>query len=246
MAKSFRMRIATLLVCVFFSGQIFAQRTSTTTHIQLMSGETIEGKRLIFLDPANSEPMFQLDGAMFPSKDVEFFQNDHGYFANLGRVEGFEKPSFALCIDMGRTNLYQKIKIDVYGGEVLDPKNGQSDLADGTEFQYYNVGMEPVRKVGYSNLRVDLADNLGATAHLKDYRKYRFLQIGLLSSGAGVLASTIAVQSGQTIQFNPMMLLGVLLSGSSLLLESPKDDALWLAADEYNRDRGYVAVGGGY
>jgi hypothetical protein len=54
------------------------------------------------------------------------------------------------------------------------------------------------------------------------------------------------VQSGQTIQFNPMMLLGVLLSGSSFLLEAPKNDALWLAADEYNRDRGYVAVGGGY
>jgi hypothetical protein len=67
-----------------------------------------------------------------------------------------------------------------------------------------------------------------------------------MGSGAGVLASTIAMQAGQSFQFNPLMLLGVLLSGSSLLLEAPKDDALWLAADEYNRDRGYVAVGGGY
>jgi hypothetical protein len=81
---------------------------------------------------------------------------------------------------------------------------------------------------------------------LKDYRKFRILQFGLIGGGAGVLASSLAVQAGQPIQFNPMMLLGVLLSGSSLLLESPKHDALWLAADEYNRDRGYVAVGGGY
>jgi hypothetical protein len=211
-----------------------------------MSGETIEGKNLVFLAPLNAEPVFQLDGIMYPSKDVEFFKTKHGYFANLGRIEGFEKPLFAMCIDRGRTNLYQRINIDVYGGTQLQPRSDGEGLSDGTSFQYYNVGDEPLRKVGYGNMKVDLADNLGATAHLKDYRKFRLLQFGLIGSGAGVLASSLAVQTGQPIQFNPMMLLGVLLSGSSLLLESPKGDALWLAADEYNRDRGYVAVGGGY
>jgi hypothetical protein len=223
-----------------------AQKRKSTHHVQLMSGETIEGKRLQYLALSNTEPVFRLDDMMIPAKEVEFFQNNHGYFANLGRIEGFNQPQFALCIDKGRANLYQKIDIDVYGGDLLEPKNGGADLADGTTVHFYNVGTEPVRKVGYGNMKIDLADNLGATAHLKDYRKYRFVQMGLIGSGAGVLASTIAVQAGQPFQFNPFMLLGVLLSGSSLLLESPKDDALWLAADEYNRDRGYVAVGGGY
>ena len=192
------------------------------------------------------EAVFQLDGIMYPSKEVEFFKNKHGYFANLGRVEGFGSPSFAMCIDRGRTNLYQRIDIEVYGAVELKPGENGAGLSDGTSFQFYNVGDEPLRKVGYSNMKVDLADNLGATAHLKDYRKFRMLQFGLMGGGAGVLASSVVAQNGQTIQFNPMMLLGILLSGSSLLLESPKDDALWLAADEYNRDRGYVAVGGGY
>jgi hypothetical protein len=211
-----------------------------------MSGETIEGKSLIFLCPSNHEPIFQLDGVAYPSKDVEFFKNKHGYFANLGRIEGFEKSSFAMRIDKGRTNLYQRIDIAVYSGDQLKPGDKGEGLSDGTSFQYYNVGDEPLRKVGYGNMKVDLADNLGATAHLKDYRKFKFLQIGLIGGGAGVFASSLAVQAGQGFQFNPMMLLGVLMSGSSLLLEAPKDDALWLAADEYNRDRGYVAVGGGY
>lgn len=240
------MRILTALICTLVALNSSAQKTATRPHIQLMTGETIEGKELIYLAPSNAEPLFQLDGLMYPAKDVEFFQNRHGYFANLGRIEGFEKPSFAMCIDKGRTNLYQRIDIQVYGNSLLQPGPNGEGLSDGTKFQFYNVGDEPLRKVGYSNMKVDLADNLGATAHLKDYRKFRMIQFGLLGSGAGVLASSLAVQAGQPIQFNPMMLLGVLLSGSSLLLETPKDDALWLAADEYNRDRGYVAVGGGY
>ncbi|MFM2200906.1 MAG: hypothetical protein RL040_106 [Bacteroidota bacterium] len=240
------MRTLSILAIVLMSLSTHAQKSNPRPYIQLMSGETIEGKDLIFHSSSNSESVFQLDGVMYPSKDVEFFKNKHGYFANLGRIEGFEKPSFAMRIDKGRTNLYQRIDIDVYGGPQLKPGSKGEGLSDGTAFQYYNVGDEPLRKVGYSNMKVDLADNLGASAHLKDYRKFRLLQFGLIGGGAGVLASSVASQAGQAFQFNPMMLLGVLMSGSSLLLESPKDDALWLAADEYNRDRGYVAVGGGY
>jgi hypothetical protein len=240
------MRTSLFLLCTLLALIANAQKRKSGHHVQLMSGETIEGKRLQYLSLSNMDPVFRLDDMMIPAKEVEFFQNNHGYFANLGRIEGFDQPNFALCIDKGRANLYQKIDIDIYGGDLLQPKNGEADLADGMKVQYYNVGTEPVRKVGYGNMKIDLADNLGATAHLKDYRKYRVVQMGLIGSGAGVLASTIAMQAGQPIQFNPMMLLGVLLSGSSLLLEAPKDDALWLAADEYNRDRGYVAVGGGY
>ncbi len=240
------MRIYTIILLLLLGIQLNAQKSNPRSHIQLMSGETIEGKELIFLSPSNTEPVFQLDGVMYPSKEVEFFKNNHGYFANLGRIEGFDAPSFAMCIDRGRTNLYQRIDMEVYGGPQLRPGVNGEGLSDGTTFQFYNVADEPLRKVGYGNMKVDLADNLGATAHLKDYRKFRILQFGLIGGGAGVLASSLAVQAGQPIQFNPMMLLGVLLSGSSLLLESPKNDALWLAADEYNRDRGYVAVGGGY
>jgi len=239
------MRNLTFLLALL-SLSTYAQKSNPRSHIQLMSGETIEGKELIFVSTSNTEPVFQLDGILYPAKDVEFFKNKHGYFANLGRIEGFTKPSFAMRIDKGRTNLYQRVDIGVYAGAELMPGANGEGLSDGTSFQFYNVGDEPLRKVGFSNMKVDLADNLGATAHLKDYRKFRFLQLGLIGSGAGVLASSLAVQAGQPFQFNPMMLLGVLLSGSSLLLESPKDDALWLAADEYNRDRGYVAVGGGY
>ena len=245
-AKPNSMRYLLFVSLLFIAIGCLSQKTTSTAYIQLMSGETIEGRQLRFLAPSNTDAFFQLDGIAYPSNEVEFFKNKHGYFANLGRVEGFGKPAFAMCIDKGRTNLYQEVDIEVYGDDVLQPREGGLGLADGTDFQFYNVGDEPLRKVGYNTMRVDLADNLGATAHLKDYRKFRVFQFSLIGTGAGVLASSIAVQAGQAIQFNPMMLLGLLLSGSSFLLEAPKNDALWLAADEYNRDRGYVAVGGGY
>ena len=48
-----------------------------------------------------------------------------------------------MCIDKGRTNLYQRVDIDVYGAELLEPGVNGEGLADGTQFQYYNVGDEP-------------------------------------------------------------------------------------------------------
>ena len=96
------MRTTLLLLFTLLFLNADAQKRKSDHHVQLISGETIEGKRLQYLALSNTEPVFRLDDMMIPAKDVEFFQNSHGYFANLGRIEGFDQPNFALCIDKGR------------------------------------------------------------------------------------------------------------------------------------------------
>lgn len=221
-----------------------AQKTNPSVHIKLMSGDSIAGSKLVYLTPDNTEAMFNLDGKLYPARQVEFFRNDYGYFANLGRIEGFEKPKFAMRLGKGRVNLFQRVDLELYMQDSLSTT--AEGMADFRSFQYYNVGNDALRKASYSNMKVDLADNTAAGAHLKDFRKYRVIQIGLITCGLGVMglgaySSALPMSETNAVQkrtiLNPITLLGIILSGGSLLMETPKHDALWLAADAYNADQ---------
>lgn len=219
-----------------------SQKTDPVIYIKLFSGDSISGTRLSYLTPDNTEAMFQMDGTLYPTREVEFFRNNFGYFANVGSIEGFKNPKFAMRLGRGRINLFQRVQIEAYMQDSLIQLD--EGMADFRSFQYYNVGNEALRKAKYSNMKVDLAGSAAAAPHLKDFRKYRVIQIGLISCGLGVLGlgaySSALPMSGvettkQTV-LNPVTLLGIILSGGSLLMEAPKRDALWLAADAHNQE----------
>jgi hypothetical protein len=220
----------------------WTQKTEPTIFIKLFSGDSIAGPRLTYLTPDNTEAMFQMEGKLYPAREVEFFRNNFGYFANVGSIEGFKKPRFAMRLGKGRMNLFQRVHIEAYMQDSLVQLD--EGMADFRSFQYYNVGNEALRKARYSNMKVDLAGSAAAAPHLKDFRKYRVIQIGLITCGLGVLGlgaySSALPMSGvettnQTV-LNPVTLLGMILSGGSLLMEAPKRDALWLAADAHNQE----------
>jgi len=62
----------------------------------------------------------------------------------------------------------------------------------------------------------------------------------LLGIGSGIIAMDVLRQSGGGVQFNPVMAFGFVVGGGSYLLETPKRDALWLAADAYNQEEPMV------
>jgi hypothetical protein len=219
-----------------------AQLTKPVNKVQLYSGEVYTGENVVYNAPALKQANFMLDEETYESSTVEFFQNDHGYFANLGRLHGFEKERYALRIKTGRVNLFEEIEIDVYGGEELrteSPGNMQDPmLASGAEYQYYSKGEGPVREATYGNLKVDLGDHVKSAQLLKNYRNYRLLQWSMIGIGSGLVAASVISQSGGAVKFTPFMALGVVIGGGSYLLEAPKSDALWLAADAYNKTEG--------
>jgi vancomycin permeability regulator SanA len=99
-----------------------------------------------------------------------------------------------------------------------------------------------VQKANYKNLRLALADNAESKQEMNVFRNFRYAQIGLVVAGAGILAYEMVRQneaantsSDESIRFTPMVALGLVLGGSSYLLERPKQDAKWFAVDNYNK-----------
>jgi len=232
------------LVCVTV---VSAQLTNPQHKVFLASGDVKIGERLTYETAPTGRQEFVLDNDRYDSEDVHFFQNNHGYFANLNRVLGNNKERYALRIRKGNLSLYEEIEMEVYGGEELktegEPGTDIQDpmLASGKMFEYYQMaGNDYVRKATYANLNVDLAGNTESLKHLGSFKKFRILQWALLGIGSGIIAMDVLRQSGGGVQFNPVMAFGFVVGGGSYLLETPKRDALWLAADAYNQEEPMV------
>lgn len=233
------MRHFMLLIFLCSAFFVSAQKSNFEHHVRLYSGEKIEGERLLYLTPILKQPSFELDGQKFESHAVQYLQNNHGYFANLNKIYGDKAERYALRIKKGKINLFEEIDLTYYGGDVLDIGDGSEkpeELATGEIFQYYAMSDEaPLKRATYKSLKTDLKDNEAALKHVKAYRNFKWLQGFLIATGAGIIAYDIVQQSDDAVRFSPMMAVGIVVSGSSYFLESKKDDALWLAADAYNK-----------
>lgn len=216
-----------------------AQLGEQKCYIQLVSGETIEGENAVYSPQLLEYPVFLLDGMEYETENIAFIQNRNGYFANLDHLFQNSPERYALRIRKGRINLFEEIDMDIYGGETLNVTgNSEVDsdlLASGMTFQYYSLGADKVRKANYRNLKTDLATCAPSMQFLRDYRKYQWIQAGLLAGGAGLITQNVISMTGGPVKFNPIMALGLIVGGSSYFLEKAKSDALWFAADEYNK-----------
>lgn len=232
------MRYLFIAVIALCSLSGISQKTETKVHrVQLFTGDVFEGTRLIYASPILKTPVFELDEKKFESPTVAFFQNNHGYFANLTNIYGPKNERFAIRIRTGKINLFEEIEIEPYAGDELAATDSEENemLATGEVFGFYNMGNGAIKKANYKNLRTDMADNEAASKELKGYRNMRLLQFGLIGAGAGIIAYDIFKQRDNNVEFTVPIALGIAIGGSSYFLESKKEDALWLAADAYNK-----------
>jgi hypothetical protein len=228
----------TLAICANIILQ--AQLTKSEHKVLLYSGDIFNGESVVYESPILQPCYFALDDVTFESSTVAFFQNNHGYFANLGRIHGPNTERYAMRIKTGKLNLFEEVDLSVYGSEELKTEGTSNNqdpmLASGEMYEYYSKGDGAVRLASYKNLIVDLSDNERSMTHLKRHRNYKILQWGMIGIGSGIVAANIISQSNKAVRFNPVMALGIVIGGGSYLLEGPKQDELWLAADEYNKE----------
>jgi len=229
-----------LMLCAISNGQL----TKPQQKLVLFNGEVITGSTLTYESPILKPAEFLLDGNSYETTSVEFFQNNHGYFANLGRQNNNRQERYAMRIQKGKINLFEEVEMEVYGGAELQIEgnsNGSDPmLASGEMYNYYNKGEESIKKASYRNLKVDLGDNSTSMKHLKAFKKYQVLQWSLIGIGTGLIAANVASQSATGVKFNPIMAIGLVVGGSSYFLQAPKSDSIWLAADEYNKPESAV------
>ena len=216
-----------------------AQLTLNKTHrVQLTNGEVFQGESLVFEKPILKPACFRLDSRLVLANDVRFFKNNHGYFANLNHATSANKDGYAIRIKKGKIDLFEEIDIDVYGGTSLKvaPQvghNAPAQLAQGDRFQYYSVDDVNLKKACYQNLRLDLAGNAESLRFIKNYRKYQWLQGGLVAGGLSLIAGGYMARAGNPT-FTPVMALGVILGTSSYFCQRPKRDCMWQAVEAFN------------
>ncbi len=236
--------LLTTLACIgFICSQ--AQLTQKEHKVVLYSGDVFTGEHLIYECPILQTPVFTMQNESYESNTVEYFQNNHGFFANLGRIHGMNKERYAMRIELGKINLYEEVDLSVYGSEELQTEgtNNNQDpmLATGKVLEYYtmgesSMGESTIREATYSNLKVDLQDNASSMAHLRKHRNYKILQWGMIGIGSGIIAANIISNANGAVRFNPVMAIGIAIGGGSYFMEAPKKDKLWLAADDYNKE----------
>ncbi|MFN8863250.1 MAG: hypothetical protein ACK5W1_02980 [Flavobacteriales bacterium] len=233
-----------LVAFMCFCTVLQAQVTPVQNEVVLYSGERFSGVNLSYNSPILQPSSFQLDDKNFESSEVAFFRNYHGYFANLNKLYNDRAERYAMRIKEGKINLFEEVEFEVYAEQNLAVTEGEDNemLATNESFQYFNKGDGAVQKANYKNLRLALADNAESKQEMNVFRNFRYAQIGLVVAGAGILAYEMVRQneaantsSDESIRFTPMVALGLVLGGSSYLLERPKQDAKWFAVDNYNK-----------
>ncbi|MFY8138071.1 MAG: hypothetical protein ACOVMR_08195 [Flavobacteriales bacterium] len=235
------MRLIITAVIAILSLSSFAQKSPVVHKLFLYSGDSIEGTRLIYSTPILKAPVFQMDGENFQTDIVQFLQNNNGYLANLNKIYSDKSERYALRIKKGKMNLFEEIDMAFYGADELEidktiDESKQEMLATGTIFQYYNIGNGEVKKATLKNLRKDIDGVEAARKELNYHRNMKVLQFSLIAVGAGLITYGIIEQSGDDVRFSIPMAVGIVVGGSSYFLEKKKEDALWFAADAYNKN----------
>ncbi len=233
-------KLALILSTLLISFYSFSQKTENHS-VKLYSGESISGEKLLYVNPIMKTPLFELDGKKFESHLVQFLENNHGYFANLNKIYGEKSERYALRIKSGKIAIFEEVDMEFYGGDDLPiDKNSEKEksdlLASGEVFQYYTKLDGSIQKASYKNLKADMSDNEQALKELRLFQTYKFLQIGLIATGAGLIAYDILRQSNDDVRFSPVMAVGIVVGGSSYLLENKKSDARFFAVEAYNKE----------
>lgn len=163
---------------------------------KLNGNEVIKKGRILFLD----EKAYELNTVMF-------YHNNKGNFAKTPL--GFQKRT----ID-GKVSVYSNPFV-VNPNENLNPMNS-----------WYTMDESFVKRTSYSNLRVDLKDNVSSMQYLNTYRNLNFVGIGMLVTGLGIFIYSMNQYSWTSSEINisntTYVSLATLLSGAIVVQVAPR------------------------
>ena len=228
----------TLLLAIVAFGSTAQMSNPPSLFVVLQSGDTIMAQNVAYVHPILKQPKILADKQDFPVAEISKFKTNFGLFAKIPHAK--DDNIYAMRTYLGSLSIYEAVDIDPYAGDEIsieESKNAQpSSLAKGQVIDFYTKNDGALQRANYANLRLDVRENAEAFQELKRFRKFQWLQRGMVSGGIGMLAGGFISQTG-VIQFNPLMVAGAILGGSSFFLQAPKEDALWNTFDIYNGKR---------
>ncbi len=174
---------------------------------KLYGNQVLKKGRVLFLD----EKSYELNTVMF-------YQNYKGNFA---------KTSF------GFQNRIIEGKVSFYSSSfVINPNKALNPFTS-----WYTMDYSFVKRTSYSNLRVDLKDNVSSMKYLYTYRNLNILGWGLTGAGVGITMYSLRQAFDQSFYIPNTFYAGVaaILSGGIILQIAPRK--MFKAIQAYNNSR---------
>ncbi|WP_214226118.1 hypothetical protein [Pedobacter sp. B4-66] len=165
-----------------------AQEHESRNFLRLYSDSVIYADRVRLRPNFSGTWQLQADSKRVRPELVKFFSNEDGFFANSGRLSFGRGTEFSERIVEGKINVYQEIPYDqfMYGREYR--YRGRREPAVNLRM-YYNKELDNLKKVSYSNLKNDMADNTQSMDFLQGYRRsMNTSKIMYAAAGASLVA----------------------------------------------------------
>ncbi|MBG6235869.1 hypothetical protein IWX76_002450 [Pedobacter sp. CAN_A7] len=172
----------TLLTCAY--SNVKAQIDESRNFVYFYSDSVVYGKNIRLRYDFFNSLQLRVDSKPVTLRQVKFFKNDEGFFANLKGIGIWQHDGLAERIMEGRVNLYQERPYRTL-------TDHYSELNNAREINtFYNKGYGDLKKTNYNNLRVDMADHAESMAFLENYRKrVKTGQKLYIAAGASVVAA---------------------------------------------------------
>jgi|GEM_PF-3306162 len=179
---------------------IFSQtEPKSKDFIIFKNGKKLNGNKVI----KKKGRILFLDEKPYELNTVMFYHNNKGNFAKTPL--GFQKRT----ID-GKVSVYSNSSV-VNPNKNLNPLNS-----------WYTMDESFVKRTSYSNLRVNLKDNVSSMQYLNTYRNLNILGLGLTGAGLGItLYSLYQVFDSFNLKI-PYVGLAALLSGAIIVQVAPR------------------------
>jgi hypothetical protein len=185
--------ISTLLFLILQFFLSYGQTgNSPETYIYLVNDSLIKTDNLeVKLTPIG-KPYFQAGNLKIKLDDVKFYKDFTGFYGKVNYYTNDSFLFFALQTSHGKINTYRFGEV-VSTRPVLNTNYGTNN-----DFIYYNKGMGELKRINYTNFKVDLADNPLAIEHLKKYRRCKITATGFALAGLFSIVDGIVISAIQT------------------------------------------------
>jgi len=169
-----------------------AQVRQSENYVYLFSDSVIYARNIRLRPDFFNSLQLRADSRRIPLEQVKFFSNENGFFANTRKLNFGRDTEFAERIVDGKMNIFQLRSYD----PLLDDRGyrdrGRRREAISIEM-YYNKGYADLKKVSYTNLKMEMASNTQAMDLLQGYRRNISTSRALyIAAGASIVGSLVS------------------------------------------------------
>lgn len=159
-----------IVVMACYAMNARSQVDESRNFVYLYSDSVVYAKKVILRPDGFGSWQLRADSKRIPRDRIKFFNSNEGFFANTRKLNFVRTAGFSERIIEGKINLFQQTNYDPmryeYGYGFSERRQQPVDVR-----MYYNKGYGDLKKVGYSNLKMDMSDNAESMRLLDGYRK---------------------------------------------------------------------------